>query len=189
MPQEIPTLERKINLPEIIRSSEPSVLKLRQENFNELLLYVTACVKNYLDYCFPNQSGIATQFANDLIDTRPTWKAADFISLFKFFRQNAHLEGLKVFGNTITGSRLMEMVAVYEEHRAGELQKMHEEKRGNLQEQNRRERTFNDTDTKALFGRMAEDAAARQEEKRVKYGTKETPAPDETYFKEVHGVK
>lgn len=126
-------------------------------------------------------------FANDLIETRPTWKAMDFPNMFKFFRQRQDIEGLKVFGNTITGQKLMEMVAVYEDQRAAEMEKYQREK---SQSEKHTDRLYNDNSIKSLMGRTADEVAAKQEELRQKGKLKErTVAPDENYFSKVHGVK
>lgn len=196
--------EREIDFPRIVRSNEPSVLKLKQESFETLLGFVTMCVKNYLEYSFPSQVGIAAMFANDLIETRPTWKAADFVNLFKFFRQRMDTisavnsdpncvikkpdnENLKVFGNTITPQKLMEMVAVYEEHRAVEFEKFVNETRGEYQ--NPGERSFSDDSIKGQLGRMMEATSAKQEEKRMKGQLHERKVTsDENYFQREHGA-
>lgn len=194
-------LERQISLPDIVRSTEPSVLKLRQDDYPQLFSFVTACATNYLGYCFPQQTAIAPNFANDLIETRPTWKLADFVAMFKFFRQRQDLPELKVFGNTITGVRLMEMVTVYEEHRAREFEQLQAEKRGEYVAANRvanplvqrlalkmKGEGFAPTGDKVL-GAQSERVNAEQERRRMNGEINErSVAPDETYFKREHGV-
>lgn len=186
-PQEVLSAERQVDLPAIVRSSEPSLYKLSLDNHTALLAFATMCVRQYLEHCFPAQTGIATMFASDLITTRPTWKAADFINIFRFFRQRQDLDGLKVFGNTITHSKLMEMVTIYELERAKEKERYEDEKKGlYLQPAPRR---YSDSSVKSELGRIAEATAAKQEEKRAKgWLREEKVAPDEAFFKREFGV-
>ncbi len=130
-------MERAINLPDIIRSSEPSVIKLRADNYGSLFDYAVTCATNYLSVCYPNQLGLAPVIASDLIDTRWSWKAADFINLFKFLRQRQDIEELRVFGNQLTMPKFMELVSVYENYRAMEFEKAKQEQLGQLIEQNK----------------------------------------------------
>lgn len=131
--EEIPTLERQISLPAIVRSAEPSVMKLRNENYGQVLSFAVMCVKNYLEYCFPNNVNIAAQFAADLIDSRPTWKMADFVMCFKWLRQNPQ----PVFGNQITPQRLLEIIVAYEEQRANAMEQAHYERKGQQATENK----------------------------------------------------
>ena len=126
-------LERTISIPDIVISSEPSVMKLRKEKYEHLLSFAVMCVKNYLEYCYPNNVNISAQFASDLIDDRPTWKLADFVMCFKWLRQNPQ----PVFGNTITPQRLLEIISAYEDAKAQEREKAYYENRGKHLEENK----------------------------------------------------
>lgn len=128
--QEILQAERQIDFMDILQSKEASVMKLRKENYDDLYDFAVDCAGNFLKLCYPNQIGLAPVIASDLIETRPTWKALDFINLFKFFRQRQDLEGLRVFGNQITIPKLMEMVSVYEQHRAQAIEDLHNQEKG-----------------------------------------------------------
>lgn len=125
-------LERQIDFPSIVASKEDSVMKLRTDNYELLVNFAVMCAKSFLEICYPNQVHIAPVIASDLIETRPTWRAADFINLFKFLRQRQDLEELRVMGNQITVPKLMEMVAVYEDHRAMALEQHHAGKKGEI---------------------------------------------------------
>lgn len=130
-------LERKIDFMSILTGGETSLHLLRKDKYEEVFAFALMCARNYLEYAYPNQVNLAAQFALDLIETRPTWKLADVVNLFKTFRQRQDLEGLKVMGNTMTGQKLMEMVGVYEELRAIEHEKVIAIQQGEHREQNR----------------------------------------------------
>lgn len=126
-------LERAISVPDIVRSTEPSVMKLRKDNYGQVLSFAVMCIKNYLEYSYPNNVNISAQFASDLIDSRPYWKLADFVMCFKWLRQNPQ----PVFGNSITPQRLLEIIAAYEDTRAQEHEKAYYENRGKHIEENK----------------------------------------------------
>lgn len=116
------TLEKKDNrFIEIIRSKEPNIQKLilagRKEE-TQILIF-EAC-RQFLDLNSPaeNNKELAVQFAEDIIETRPDWKIEDIKYLFKFIRQRQDIPELKLFGNKITGIRLMEMVVTYENYKS-----------------------------------------------------------------------
>lgn len=134
--QEILTFERQIDFCSIIESETPSVLFLKQQDYDSLYDFVTACATNFLKLCYPNQVQIAPVIASDLIETRPTWRAADFPNLFKFFRQRQDIEGLRVMGNQITIPKIMEMVVIYEEHRAAEVERQRAKQKGEITTKN-----------------------------------------------------
>lgn len=125
----IVTQEKKIDFPAIVRSKEASVMKLRQENYDQLFNYATLCAGNFLEICYPNQLPLAPVMANDLIEKNPYWKAADFINLFKFIRQRQDIKQLQVLGNQITIPKFMEMVSIYEDWRAQEDEKYRQEQK------------------------------------------------------------
>ncbi len=134
---EITKHEHHVSLPDIIRSSEPSLLKLSKENYDALYDFAVASASNYLKICFPNQIHLAPVMASDLIETRISWKAADLVNLFKFLRQRQDIKGLRVTGNVLLMPKFMELVSVYEEHRAQELEKFQMEEKGKRAEANR----------------------------------------------------
>lgn len=166
---EILTHERGLNLPDVLRSSEPSVISLVKTNYPNLMKFAALSVKNYLIYCFPAQANIATQFASDLIEQRPDWKAADFILCFKFIRTRQDLPELKVFGNTITPQKLNEMIAVYEEHRSIEREKIHAERKGKSLQEGKH------------LNELGEDVAKRLMEKKDKPIEYQGDIPDENH--------
>lgn len=181
-------------MPDIVRSPEPCIgfltapNSLASQSYENLFKFVTACVVKYLQYSSPATVGIASDVAADLIEKNPSWKTADFLMCFKFFRMRQDIQELKIFGNTVTGQKLMEMVAVYEEHRAAEHEKMMNEKKG--EHMRPTVRTHSESDVKKLMGNLADEAAARMEELRMKGKLKERKeAPDENYFKREHGLQ
>lgn len=127
--EEITDYEKRLDFPAIVESTEPSVMSLRKQDYDTLFNYATSCALNFLSMCYPNQLPLAPVMASDLIETRPIWKAADFINLFKFLRQRQDLKELNVMGNTLTIPKFMEMVAVYEEHRSAALEQLHQKKK------------------------------------------------------------
>ena len=67
-----------------------------------------------------NTSEVASQFAVDIVETRPDWTLYDVIYFFKFIRQRQDLDELKVFGNAfkITPIVLSKFLSMYEEHKS-----------------------------------------------------------------------
>lgn len=209
--------ERKINLPDIVRSTEPCIGfssapgSLAAKKYEEVYAFVVFCVKSYLEYAYPGQVGISAMFAADLIEKYPTWKIADFVNVFKFLRHRQDMEELKVMGNTMTPAKLMELVGVYEAHRSEEFLKFKQEQAGKYKEENRKGNPVTEKILKDLrerekikdatgdkrFGQQSEATAAEQERERTefkngRFQAKEKPrtiAPDETYFEREHKVK
>lgn len=179
--------EKDLNVSQIIQSQAESVLTLSKNNYVELFKFTQVMVKNYLAYCFPNQVNISAQFAADLIESRPSWKAADFINVFKFFRQRQDLEGLRVMGNSITPQRLMEMVAVYEDHRAQEMELYQAKKKGEHQQVTERGQG---NSMKALMGKEMDSIASKNEQLREKGYSQTYPGvADEKYFEKANDLR
>lgn len=185
-------MERVINLPDIIRSSEPSIIKLRAEKYDSLYDYAVRCATNYLQVCYPNQIGLAPVIAADLIETRWSWKAADLVNLFKFLRQRQDIEALRVFGNQMTMPKFMELVSVYEAHRADEFEKFRNEQGGKHATENK---ILNPLAEKLALKMRAEGRvptgdeklgklmdAQRQKSEREGYGKNITPKQDHKTF-------
>lgn len=197
-----------MTLPDVVRSAEPSIgfiaakASIASQHYENLFTFVTACVAKYLNYASPATMGIAPDVAADLIEKSPTWKTTDFLMCFKFFRQRQDLEGLKIFGNTVTGQKLMEMVAVYEEHRAIEFEKFRTEQAGNYRDKNReanpmvqdiakklRDKGMSATGDRVL-GNQYDEYLADKERKGLGGVANQYPhgTPDENYFQREHGA-
>lgn len=129
--------EGNLTFENIIESGERSVIGIKKDSYDQLYDFAVSCAGQYLKLCYPNQIGIAPVIASDLIESRPDWKASSFIHCFKFLRQRQDIEGLRVMGNQITVPKLMEMISVYEDHRAAALEQFHAKKKGNLSEENK----------------------------------------------------
>lgn len=71
-----------------------------------------------------NTGLIARQFAQDIFETRPDWKTEDIDYFFKFIRQRQDIPECKIFGNKITGIKLMELAVIYEDYKSQERERM-----------------------------------------------------------------
>lgn len=158
-------------------------MKLAKENYETLFKFVVLVLSDYFSFSHPHLQGAVNRIASDLIETRPTWKAADFIYLCKFLRQRQDIQDLKTYG-LLTPEKFYAMVTVYEDHRAQEFETYQREKQGEIKEQERLPRTHDATDVKSLMGRMADQAAEKQEERRMKGRPDPKPAPDENWFRQ-----
>lgn len=140
---EILTHENKISTKDIIASMfekdadgvaiHKSTAALRQENFEGLFKLAEACVARFLNYVGANES-LAPTIASDLIELRQDWRAADYVNCFKFIRQRKDIPELKIYGQ-LTPDKLMEMVCIYEEHRAMELEQYHAARKGEISQE------------------------------------------------------
>ena len=121
---------------EIIKSKEPSIHLLRndEDEKQNLFNFAVACITNYLELCFPGQIHFAPAIASDLINTRDDWRAADFINCFRFLRQRQDIEAIRVYGNTLTIPKMMELVSVYECERADAYEINQASKKGEINE-------------------------------------------------------
>lgn len=120
--------ERKVDFPAIIRSNEPTVFVMMRENYELIFKFVIVVMTDYFNYAHPNMLPMVNRLASDLIETRQTWMAADFINLFKFLRQRQDIPEMKLYG-ALTPDKFMQMVCIYEEHRAQERERWEAEKK------------------------------------------------------------
>lgn len=194
--------EREVSFPAIVRSNESSVMKLAKDNYEFIFKFVVLVLTDYFSFSHPSLLGAAQRLAADLIETRPTWKAADFVNLCKFFRQNPNLIKTQA---SMTPELFISNVSVYEEHRAIEFENFRREEHGKHKEENQVASPLVEKIALALkekgkepvtkhpihreFGRLADEAAARQEEKRQTGKLKVVQkAPGESYFKKEFGA-
>ena len=136
--------ERQVDFASILQSGEASLMKLKKDNYDALYDFAVECAGQYLKICYPNQLGLAPVIASDLIETRPSWKAADMINLFKFARQRQDIKEiseLSTQGNQMTVPKFMSIVAVYEENRAQAMEHLHNSQKG---ERVKEQKTLND---------------------------------------------
>ena len=93
---------------------------IRSGNTSDLIRVIAKATGDFLSVNSQagNHAMIALQFAQDIIETRPDWKIDDVIYFFKFVRQRQDIEDCRIFGNTITGIKLMQIASVYETHKA-----------------------------------------------------------------------
>lgn len=116
--------ERKITFESIVASDSPSVMKMMRDDYGLLFKFVLAVVTDYLNYAYPQMINVSNTFSADLIESRPTWKAEDFINLFKYFRQNP----TESYGQ-MTPEKLMLRVNEYEEKRAEAMEEFHQRRK------------------------------------------------------------
>ena len=122
------TLANTIDLDLCIRSGE-KIIKFQDKGFvNKSIILVC---ENYLKESYPAQvgTGIGFIFANYIIEMRCTWNMFDIVNFFKFIRTRKDIEGLRVFGNTLTPDKLIEFTVIYEEHRAMKVEEVINESR------------------------------------------------------------
>lgn len=197
--QELQDFERKVDFVSIIESNEASMRVIKQELPDQVFNYATLCATNYLEMCFPGQISLAPVIASDLIATRDDWRAADILNFFKFIRQRQDLEGIRVFGNTITIPKLMEMVSVYEYHRADAIERHQYKQKGEIAERDKKlnalaekvAQKFKDKDVVLQdfgMGKQLEKTISERERtgKDVSYRKE---APDEKFFDKINSGK
>lgn len=107
---------------EVIESPEPNFQRLSKEYYNDAIGVIAGKTTIFLNInsTGDNNAEIAYQFAGDLLSTRPDWKIEEIDFFFKFIRTRQDIPELKLFGNKITGLKLMEFVSVYEDYRSQE---------------------------------------------------------------------
>lgn len=167
-----------VSFTSIIRSNEPifkDVVKRGDEvNLTKAVFSVAAI---FMADNFPDQNGsdISVQFAKQIINREPTWELGDIVNFFDFIVMRQDLPELKVYGNKITPFRLMEMVSVYNEHKAEERERIVAEEKGKFILASTRENS--ETSIKALMGKELERIQIRDDDKKSVGVT-----PDEKYF-------
>lgn len=117
----------------------------------------------------------AVEFAFRIIKNEPTWTLLDVACFFDFISSNQHDARLKVYGDRVTPLRLLEMISVYEERKAMERERIHEETKSGATVSAPREST--DKSVKAVMGRELERIAIQNDQ--IK---EQKPAPDEKWF-------
>lgn len=135
-------------------------------------------VTEYCNKFQPQLSALKNEIAADLIETRDTWKAEDFVNFFKYIRLNRN-EEMKQFGQ-MTFDKFMDLLPIYENARAEALEQFHAKKK--VQDANLAERGQGES-MKALMGKSLEQISARNEQKgreRQKYQGNS----DESFFKQ-----
>lgn len=115
---ELAKVERSVNFNLIFAEKTKPFCNVKNES--DLLSAITKLTKRFIDVNFAgeNSTDTAVQFAIDLLDVRVDWSVLDVVHFFKFVRQRQDLPECKIFGNKISPIKLMELTAVYEEHKA-----------------------------------------------------------------------
>lgn len=187
-------LERELSFDAIVKSEGSSVLAMRQNSYTDLFKFVCVIVTDWATKFHPNLTGLTNEIAADLIETRDTWKAEDFIHFFKFIRQRQDLPEMKVYGQ-MSYEKLIAMLTIYEETRADALVKLHASRKGDFSENNKQldeltkgiaekiaSKTYEKKDE--VLGKQLEATEAKLEQERMKpnYKPPVTKVPDERYF-------
>lgn len=163
----------------IIKSDEPlfrDVVKSGEEI--RLAKTVSGIAAIFIANNFPDQDrrgDLAFLFARQIIKREPTWEIGDAVNFFNFIQMRQDLPELKIYGNTITPLRLLEMVGVYNEHKAEERERIVAEEKGKFISASTRENS--ETSIKALMGKELERIQIRDDDKKSVGVT-----PDEKYF-------
>lgn len=128
--QELGNIESEVTTSGIVATlnDEKSVRKLIIDDYQTIFNFTLACTVRFLEYVFPNQVGLAAQLTADLLAKKEAWKAADFINLYKWIRQNG--EQLDLMGNQLNAIKFFEIVEKYEDHRCQALEDLHNKRKG-----------------------------------------------------------
>lgn len=190
--------ERSISFQSIVESKDASVMSLAKENYEMIFKLFLAVLTDYFNFCHPVLIPSANRIAADLIETRPTWRAADVINLCKFFRQRQDIEELKVYGQ-ITPEKFIANVSVYETHRAMALEQHHAKSKGETTNKHEKlnalaekvAQKFKDKDVVLQdlgMGKQLEKTQAERERtgKDVSYRKE---APDQKFFNKINSGK
>lgn len=105
---------------DVIRSPQPNLQTLKRAvSPSELKKALHGIVYDQIKAMWPNDEilAISLLFIDDVVSTKPDWKADDLGYFFKFIRQNQGNERLKVYGK-LSSLALMQMVSVYEEEKS-----------------------------------------------------------------------
>lgn len=110
--------ERQVSFEVIFQTKSKPFCNVQDER--QLLQSVMKLTQRFISVNFPdvNAQDVSLQFAVDITESRPDWSLLDILNLFKFIRQRQDLPENKIFGNKISPIKLMELTAVYEEHKA-----------------------------------------------------------------------
>ena len=119
----IAKVERELSFETILKMERVAKFcQLTKEQEKNILTHIHMLSDRFFKVNFPdaNTSEVASQFAVDILETRPDWTLYDVIYFFKFIRQRQDLDELKVFGNAfkITPIVLSKFLSVYEEHKS-----------------------------------------------------------------------
>jgi len=122
----IAKVERELSFETILKIERVAKFcQLTKEQEKNILTLIHMLSDRFFKVNFPdaNTSEFASQFAVDILETRPDWTLYDVIYFFKFIRQRQDLDELKVFGNAfkITPIVLSKFLSVYEENNYYEI--------------------------------------------------------------------
>lgn len=171
----------------ILESKEPSVMLLAKENYEQLFNHVVTVATNYFQICHPSLLHLAPVIASDLIRNNPSWRAADFINMFRFFRTSPTDTNLNM-----TYERLINRVTEYELSRTEALEVHHAKNKGKFAEDSKSLdnispkilEKFASKDYEKPIGDMTLDYSKFQADKEKKGRTPlREIAPSENYFK------
>lgn len=115
------TSDREVrSFQEVFDHPSKNFQSLVKHSYDDIIeaIYVKAVTFLTINSTGDNIGHISRQFAQDIIETRPDWKIVDIDYFLKFVRQRQDIEQCRIFGNKITGMKLMELVVVYEEHKS-----------------------------------------------------------------------
>lgn len=161
-------------------------MTLAKNNYELIFKLSLAVITDYFNVAHPNMLPTANRIAADLIETRPSWKAADFINLCKFLRQRQDIQELKVYGQ-ITFEKFVSNIAVYEDYRAQEMEAYHAKKKG--EHNNSVSERGQGNSMKALMGKEMDSISAKNEALRDKGYRQDYPGvADEKYFDKLNGA-
>lgn len=110
--------ERKVSFTTIFETKSKPFCNVTDER--KLLQSIMKLTQRFISVNFPdvNAQDVSLQFAVDITESRHDWNLLDILHFFKFIRQRQDLPENKIFGNKISPIKLMELTAIYEEHKS-----------------------------------------------------------------------
>lgn len=125
-----PNFFKGLTIRKVLELPEPILADVARKDYDFAYDMIAKITKQFIKANLDqdNAGGIALQFSSDIIEGEPTWKLADVIMFFKFIRQRQDIPELKIYGK-LTALRLMELKAVYEDHRAIEREDQYNKKK------------------------------------------------------------
>lgn len=119
--------ERELSFTKIFETEAMPFCKVVNEKklLESIVKLTHVFLKNNFADC--ENEAIALQFAFDITDVRKDWNLLDIVNFFKFIRQRQDITENKIFGSKINTIKLMELAAIYEDHKAMARETWHKE--------------------------------------------------------------
>jgi len=155
--------EKNISFEVIFETKSIPFCNIQEENERELLQSIMKLTERFVRVNFPDVSAqdVSLQFSVDIIENRPDWNLLDILNFFKFIRQRQDIPENKIFGNKISPLKLMELTAVYENHKSIAREQWHRMESNRLEHGTQEERMQIGTGYQKLIGSTKEEKDTR----------------------------